>query len=297
MELVNVHVDGDSGRLEEYRLSSDLLQTCEAFLKERKDDFMIEPEIFVFNRPGKQHRDIQFCSDISKGYFYSGQVAKANPLGPLGNEVLAQVNSACGNADGPATFNGMLINRYTDGSKYIGAHRDAREALDPKGGVFAITIGATRTFRIRDSKTKNKVIDVPARHGYALRMAGKFQDNYSHEVPIERTVLGPRTSLTFRTHDVVKEAHMLRAHEAKLAERAKVEADREAARQKCLANAAESKRKREEAQETEAKKKRKEQQDIDDLVQSKKDESDGKDCNTVNESTEGAGHGHGGPGL
>jgi alkylated DNA repair dioxygenase AlkB len=212
--------------LRKFRLDREAQALVEKIVGMIKDQFEIEPEITVFNKKCNQPRDIQFRSDVSKGYFYSGQVAKAKPMTPDLATLLAMVNQTTG-----AQYNAILINRYKNGSKNVGAHSDSKEALDDAAGVFAISYGATRNFRIRDSKTKAIVRNVPAKHGEALQMAGNFQDIYTHEIPKELTVHGERISFTFRKHDPAAEVGKWAAHERKQAAAAAEEARRNAAKQ------------------------------------------------------------------
>ncbi len=163
--------------------------------------FQIEPTIFVFGKEGRQHRDVQFRSDESAGYHYSQQVMEAEPLTTEMTKLVAIVNREFG-----AEYNGILINRYVDGTKTVGSHADSEVELNAHAGVVSISYGATRTFRVRDAKTKRIVGDYPARHLMALQMKGPFQLHYKHEIPQEKRISGCRISLTFRQHDPAKEA-------------------------------------------------------------------------------------------
>jgi alkylated DNA repair dioxygenase AlkB len=72
-----------------------------------------EPPIVVYGKPAKQHRDV----DESAGYRYSGQMMASLPLSkaPIIQWLLPQINQALG-----TNFNGVLVNRYRNGEKYIG---------------------------------------------------------------------------------------------------------------------------------------------------------------------------------
>jgi alkylated DNA repair dioxygenase AlkB len=164
-------------------------------------DYEVEPEIVVYGKTCHQPRDVQFRSDESKGYFYSNQLMQSKPLTPEMRELLGIVNVAFG-----ARYNGILINRYRNGSKTVGAHADSEAGLNANAGVVAISHGATRTFRVRDIKTKGIVGNYPARHHMALQMRGPFQKHYTHEIPQEKKIMGVRVSLTFRQHDPAAEA-------------------------------------------------------------------------------------------
>ena len=188
-------------------------------------DYTVEPEISLFGKRVPQPRDVQFRSDESKGYFYSGQVAESQPLSADMRLVIAWANELVG-----AEYNGILINRYKDGTKSVGAHADSEAGLDPRAGVLAISHGATRKFRIRNKLTKQLFQDVPARQGEAIQMKGAFQSVFSHEIPKEASVPGARVSLTFRRHDIAAERKLWDQHLRKLAAKKRAE-DAQKARQ------------------------------------------------------------------
>lgn len=95
-------------------------------------------------------------------------------------------------------LNGCYINLYRDGSDCIGSHNDKEV---PEGDmVVGIAFGARRTFRIRDISTGKQVLDIPHEHGMLLVMEGDFQAEFKHEIPIQKKVMCPRLSFTFRRH-------------------------------------------------------------------------------------------------
>ena len=108
-----------------------------------------EPQIIVYGKVCHQNRNIGFFSNQSKGYKYSNQTIKSQPLDkyePLKN-LLSQVNDYLG-----TTFNGILVNEYINGTKYLGAHSDSELGLDKSTqSVAGISFGATRKFRIREN--------------------------------------------------------------------------------------------------------------------------------------------------
>ncbi len=93
-------------------------------------------------------------------------------------------------------FDRLLINRYENGTDYIGSHSD--KEVYPGDPVISICYGATRTFRIRDRITKAIVLDVPHQNGTLLVMAGNFQHEFKHEIPVQKRVQGARVSVTLR---------------------------------------------------------------------------------------------------
>ena len=185
-----------------------------------RDQYKVEPEIWVYGKQCRQPRNIQFRSDESKGYFYSGQVAESQPLTKDMIAVMAWANGVVG-----AQYNGILINQYTDGTKTVGAHADSEAGLDPTAGALAISHGAERKFRIREKRTKQMVKDVPARQGEAIQMKGQFQSHFTHDIPRESTVLGERVSLTFRLHDIEAERKLWASHMRKVEQKKRQDDD------------------------------------------------------------------------
>lgn len=95
-----------------------------------------------------------------------------------------------------------LAQHYTGGTKCIGSHSDDESALDKSGAsrVVSISFGATRTFRIRNKATEEIVLDYPQASGTLLVMEGEFQNQFTHEVPVQKRVNEERISVTFRHH-------------------------------------------------------------------------------------------------
>lgn len=176
-----------------------------------------EPKIRVFNRECAQPRDVGFFSDESKGYFYSNTVMPAQPLTEEMRALMTLVNNVFG-----AEFNGVLINRYRDGTKTVGEHSDSEAGLDPRAGVVALSWGASRTFRVRRRAPSSAprppvLLDYATRHAYALQMRGNFQRELTHEIPKQSRVTEERVSLTLRRHVAAEEARLFAALEKRSA--------------------------------------------------------------------------------
>lgn len=175
-------------------LDSTEIQTLLSTYTENSCPLEENPSIIVYGKNVNVHRRVGFFSDQSEGYKFSGQLTRSLPMTPELQKLLEKVNATLGTA-----FNGILVNHYRDGSDYIGAHSDSKIGLS-NGVVAAISVGATRKFRIRDKSTNKIVIDVPTTPGELLVMDGEFQNEFKHEVPIEKRVKGDRISFTFRKH-------------------------------------------------------------------------------------------------
>src|SRR3984885_5341878 len=134
-----------------------------------------EPPIIIMGKECRQRRNVGFFSDENEGYKYSGKIMIAESLStiPILCKLLRDVNDTL-----DANFNGILINQYINGEKYIGAHSDDEKGLDPKNNVL-------------------KFVHKPCT---LLVMEGNFQKDFTHEIPIEKKVKGERISFTFRHH-------------------------------------------------------------------------------------------------
>ena len=163
-----------------------------------------EPPIVVFGKQGKQHRDVSFYSDESRGYAYSGQFMPSLPLAnaPIIQQLLPAVNKSLG-----TNFNGVLVNRYRDGTKYLSAHADDERGLDRHNKTVAgLAYGATRIFQITNKKTGEVIANIPHHSGMLIVMDGEFQKQFKHSIPIvpgkkaDKLAVGERISVTFRYH-------------------------------------------------------------------------------------------------
>ena len=169
-----------------------LIQTCVDTIQ---DELEVKPEILVFGRKCRQQRCVGFYSNTSRGYEYSHRVMASKPLHPCLQQLLDFMNSKFN-----YNYNGILINKYIGGEDYISAHSDDESGLDSLVGVVAISYGAVRTFRIRNKHNGKIVINVPTNSAKILQMAGDFQKEFTHEIPVEKKITGTRFSFTFRRH-------------------------------------------------------------------------------------------------
>lgn len=101
-----------------------------------KLDLIKERTIIVYGKECKQRRDSKFYSNESKGYKFSGQTTEAEPLiNEIMQEIMRKVNIFLG-----TNFNGILVNRYVDGTKYIGPHSDDERGLDKKQNLLQVYV-------------------------------------------------------------------------------------------------------------------------------------------------------------
>lgn len=182
------------------------LWTCNKFLRGEEAEALFvhakglplvrHPVVRLWGKELRMRRSVAFFADDGvDGYRFSNQTMAAQPLTDPLRRVLRGVNDALG-----TRFNGLLVNLYADGTESIGPHSDSPEGLAEDGSVAALTLGAQRVFRVRPKDGLGGSVDVVTTHGQLLLMEARFQDEFTHEVPVQKKVLGPRVSITFRQH-------------------------------------------------------------------------------------------------
>jgi alkylated DNA repair dioxygenase AlkB len=198
-EKAKVHIDTGRARLWTVDTWLSAPKAEALFRASLKLHLTRNPEVLVWGQRRKLNRSVGFFSDVAMGYTYSGQVTEAQPLTPELHGIMDDVNAALGK-----DFNGLLVNLYSDGNDSIGAHSDSPDGLADDGSVVSLSLGAERTFRARHKSKHARPVDVLTKHGQMLVMEGAFQQQFTHEIPMTKRICGPRVSITFRKHRVVR---------------------------------------------------------------------------------------------
>ena len=122
-------------------------------------------------------------------YRYSGTVNKALPWTKTLLEIKHKIEDVQGQ------YNYCLLNRYRSGADSVAWHADDEPGM---GNVIgSLSLGATRTFRIRHNMSK-ETKSFPVSNGTLIIMAGTMQQFWKHEVPKTTENVGERINLTFR---------------------------------------------------------------------------------------------------
>lgn len=167
----------------------------------------IEPKFKMMGKNCTMHRNVLFLANptVTVGYFYAGTVAPSVQPGPAAIAFQTYANDKMN-----IKSNGMLVNIYEDGTKYISAHSDNEKNLDTEMGVIIFSAGATRKMRFRKVKTAPPGVptldhrsgDIELEHGSVVHMGGPgFQRSFTHELPPAKAVKERRISITLRKHD------------------------------------------------------------------------------------------------
>lgn len=178
-----------------YALEPEICELLKQCINTIDTELDVKPEILVFGKVCHQQRSIGFYSDTSKGYNYSTTLTPSKKMHPCLRELLIYVNNKF-----DFDYNGILINKYIGGEEYIGKHSDDERGLEPRVGVVALSYGEIRKFRVRNKVTGNIEVDLPTDPTKIIQMAGNFQKEFTHEIPVEKTKKGTRYSFTFRKH-------------------------------------------------------------------------------------------------
>jgi len=144
-----------------------------------------KPGVFGHMQP----RLISSYGDEGIIYRYSGRDNIALPWTPTLLEIKTKIEAVQGE------FNYCLLNLYRNGQDSMGMHADDEPEM---GNVIgSLSLGATRTFRIKHNKIK-EVLSFQVTNGTLIIMAGTMQQFWKHEVPKTKEAVGERINLTYR---------------------------------------------------------------------------------------------------
>ena len=137
-------------------------------------------------------RLVAWYGDANAVYTYSG--IRHQPL-PWNRELLEirdRIGASC-----QREFNSVLANLYRTGADSMGWHADQEPELGPNPFIASLSLGETRTFKLRHRQSK-RVVKLELTSGSLLLMGGELQHHWQHCVP--KTVLDKtaRINLTFR---------------------------------------------------------------------------------------------------
>jgi len=184
METLDL-ADGGIIRYDEAFLATDL---ADRYFAELRDTIHWEQKKAAFGH--RQPRLTASYGDEGVTYFYSGTKNTALPWTATLLEIKQKIEAAEGQ------YNFCLLNRYRSGADSVGMHADNEPGM---GNVIgSLSLGATRTFRIRHNLTK-ETRTFSVCHGTLIIMAGTMQQFWKHEIPKTTQAVGERINLTFRT--------------------------------------------------------------------------------------------------
>lgn len=163
----------------------------------------------LWNLHPKERREINFFNKTYKlprwnqaygvDYKFSGIIEKAKPITEQLQKYLDWANNNEIQHKRNGNLNGILINWYKNGEDYISWHSDNETELDPNSPIYTISLGSTRTFKIREKENHLNVTNFELNHNDFLIMGGKdFQKKYQHHLPKRKKCVDSRISITIR---------------------------------------------------------------------------------------------------
>ena len=149
-------------------------------------------EVMMFGKCITTARRVAWVADEGLSYAYSGRSKQ-----PAGwTELLLGLRGKCQVMTG-AMYNSCLLNFYHSGGEGMGWHSDDEKSIVPGSSIACLSFGAERKFSFRHKDTREGV-SLLLENGSLLEMKGAIQENWQHQLPKSKRVLGPRISLTFR---------------------------------------------------------------------------------------------------
>ena len=147
----------------------------------------------IFGRTLDAPRLSCWIGDADATYTYSRTRFVPHPWTPALSELRRAVETMC-----DARFNSVLCNLYRDGNDAMGWHSDNEQELGEEPVIASLSFGATRRFRLRHRADPSQRLDIDLAAGSLLLMRGATQENYQHDLPRTKRIVGERINLTFR---------------------------------------------------------------------------------------------------
>ncbi len=130
--------------------------------------------------------------DSGKSYTYSGIRLNPMPWGDIMSEVKSKVEYITGNE-----FNSALLNLYRDGNDSVSWHQDDEPELGDDPIIASLSLGDTRTFKLKNVKT-GEVKKFELENDSLLLMGSGIQKDWVHSIPKTKKMVSPRINITFR---------------------------------------------------------------------------------------------------
>jgi alkylated DNA repair dioxygenase AlkB len=152
-----------------------------------------QERIEVWGKVHDQPRLTSWHGDPGTDYTYSGVTLATCAWTPVLSRLRQDVEAATGQR-----YNSVLLNLYRDQHDGVGWHSDDERELGLAPVIASLSLGETRSFRLRHRERMHAPVNVKLTDGSLLIMAGDTQRNWQHAVPKEAREKGPRINLTFR---------------------------------------------------------------------------------------------------
>jgi alkylated DNA repair dioxygenase AlkB len=154
-------------------------------------------QITMFGKPQVLPRlEAMFGDSDEYFYTYSGSVElRAKTWPPFLLELRDIVETITGHR-----YQVVIGNQYRDCRDSIGYHADDERSLGVSPAIASISLGATRTFRIKGKCKGSRSHPYQLSHGDLLLMEPGCQEFWQHTVPKSNQPCGVRINWTFRPY-------------------------------------------------------------------------------------------------
>lgn len=154
-------------------------------------------QIIMFGKPQVLPRlEVMFGDSEDYFYIYSGSVElRAKQWPPFLTQLKALVESTTG-----YEYQVAIGNQYRNGQDSNGYHADDEPTMGVKPAIASISLGATRTFRIKEKGKGSSSHAYQLGHGDLLLMEPGCQESWVHAVPKSDKPCGVRINWTFRPY-------------------------------------------------------------------------------------------------
>lgn len=154
-----------------------------------------QEEIKCYGKIFPLPRKTAWYGDQGFNYSYSG--INCNPI-PWTTELL-ELKENIEKYIPTENFNTVLLNMYRDGNDKVGWHSDNEKELGINPTIASLSLGETRRFDLKHKNNPKLKYKFELTPGSLIIMSGALQNNWLHQIPIQKKVLGSRINLTFRT--------------------------------------------------------------------------------------------------
>lgn len=155
-----------------------------------------QEQITLWGRTHPIPRLTCWMGDPGCAYTYSGVNNTIEAWIPAVERLRQQVEEAAG-----CRFNSLLLNHYRNGRDKLDWHADDERELDPRSPIASLSLGATRSFRLKPRQAAEPAIEplqFELGDGDLLVMDPPTQQHWLHQVPQRLRIQQPRINLTFR---------------------------------------------------------------------------------------------------
>jgi len=153
-----------------------------------------QEKVRVYGKTYPIPRKTAWHGDKGVKYKYSGIKCDSEPW----TKELLEIKESIDHLVCKQDFNSVLLNLYRNGNDKVGWHADNEKGLGKNPIIASVSLGAERRFDLKhkDHPTEKLQLSLPS--GSLVIMSGELQDNWLHQIPVQKKVKEPRINLTFR---------------------------------------------------------------------------------------------------